>query len=85
MAILVLCQNYIEDRQDRRHDDEEGRVHKMTPGTDPLSNSEIEITGSSRKVLSSLRKRSGLNASGSGYKSGLCRIALTHHLVQKDI
>jgi len=34
-----------------------------------------EIAGSSRKVPSSFRKRSGLNASGSGYSSGSCRTA----------
>ena len=38
------------------------------------------IRGSSRKVPSSLRKRSGLNASGSGYSSGSCRTALSIHL-----
>ena len=35
------------------------------------------IIGSSRQVPSSLRKRSGLNASGSGYSSGSCRTALS--------
>ena len=36
------------------------------------------IIGSSRQVPSSLRKRSGLNASGSGYSSESCRTALSH-------
>ena len=43
----------------------------------PIPNTNESI-GSSRTVPSSLRKRSGLNLSGSGYASGSCRIALKH-------
>jgi hypothetical protein len=39
-----------------------------------------ERVGSSRNVPASLRKRSGLNASGSGYSSGSCRTPLSIHL-----
>ena len=42
----------------------------------PAPNASVRM-GSSRKVPSSLRKRSGLNSSGSGYNSGSCRTALS--------
>ena len=42
------------------------------------------IIGSSRQVPSSLRKRSGLNASGSGYSSGSCRTALSHFFMNAE-
>ena len=41
------------------------------------------IVGSSRKVPSALRNRSGLNVSGSGYSSGLCSTAL--EIFQKNL
>ena len=49
----------------------------------PAPNASV-ITGSSRNVPSSLRKRSGLNASGSGYSSGSCRTALSHFIKNAD-
>ena len=39
-ALLVFCFHHIEYRQDRRGNDEEGRVHEMTTGTDPLAEPE---------------------------------------------
>ena len=50
---------------------------KYLPGQIRLPNPYVDDnTGSSRKLPSALRNRSGLKASGSGYMVGLCKIAL---------
>jgi hypothetical protein len=50
---------------------------KYLPGQIRLPNPYVDDnTGSSRKLPSALRNRSGLNASGSGYMVGSCKIAL---------
>jgi hypothetical protein len=50
---------------------------KCLPGQIRLPNPNSDTkTGSSRKLPSAFRNRSGLKISGSGYKTGLCKIAL---------
>jgi len=50
---------------------------KYLPGQIRLPNPYVDDnTGSSRKLPSALRNRSGLKASGSGYMAGSCKIAL---------
>lgn len=77
VAILVFSFREVEYRNDRGDNDEKCCLCKFTSGTDPLSNPNARaILGSSRKLPSLLRNRSGLNSSGSGYISGSCRTAL---------
>jgi hypothetical protein len=50
---------------------------KCLPGQIRFPNPNADIrTGSSSKLPSTFRKRSGLKASGSGYRAGSCKIAL---------
>jgi hypothetical protein len=50
---------------------------KCLPGQILFPNPNVDIrTGSSRKLPSAFRNRSGLKISGSGYRAGSCNIAL---------
>jgi hypothetical protein len=50
---------------------------KCLPGQTRFPNPNVDVkTGSSRRLPSALRNRSGLKASGSGYVVGSCKIAL---------